>query len=139
GPASIRDDVRRLLDQPQEGDAPGLRARLLGGFRFNPHVAMQEPWEAFGAGWLALPRVLFVLDGEAAGVVIAPGVEPADAARAAEVCLGRVDATNGATLQVERPMNRGRWLESVGQIAAQVREGVYEKAVLASTQRLVAD
>lgn len=139
GPASIRDDARRLLDRPLLGDAPGMRPRLLGGFRFNPAAEMREPWEAFGAGWLLLPRVLFVLDGESTAVVLAPDVDPGEAAQAAERTLGREEPSNGAVLQVERPMNRSRWLDSVARIAAQVREGAYEKAVLASTQRLAAD
>ncbi|MCK9487047.1 MAG: isochorismate synthase [Dehalococcoidia bacterium] len=139
GPASIRDDARRLLERPLAGDAPGVRPRLLGGFRFNPAAETGEPWGAFGAGWLLLPRVLFVLDGESTAVVIAPDVDPREAARAAERTLGREAPSNGATLEVERPMNRSRWLDSVARIAAQVREGAYEKAVLASTQRLAAD
>ena len=35
GPAAVREDVRHLFETPVEGDAPGLRPRLLGGFRFN--------------------------------------------------------------------------------------------------------
>ncbi|MDA1010721.1 MAG: hypothetical protein O2888_04525, partial [Chloroflexi bacterium] len=50
GPASVRDDVRRLFEAPVEGDAPGLRPRLLGGFRFNPEAEPDEPWTAFGPG-----------------------------------------------------------------------------------------
>lgn len=139
GPASARDDARRVLDHAIQGDAPGLRPRLLGGFRFNPRAEVREPWGPFGAGWLVLPRVLFVLDGEATGVVIAPGADPQEAARAARGVLEAAEPRNGATLEVERPINRSRWLDSVGRIAAQVREGAYEKAVLASTQRLRAD
>ncbi|MEX2031285.1 MAG: isochorismate synthase, partial [Dehalococcoidia bacterium] len=139
GPASVRDEVRRVLDQRLEGDAPGLRPRLLGGFRFNPGSALSEPWDEFGAGWLVLPRLLFVLDGEATGIVLAPGVDPVEASSLAARTLDDITPKNGATLSVERPINRTRWLDSVARISAEVREGVYEKAVLASTQRLAAD
>ena len=136
GPAAIRDEVRRLLDLRVEGDAPGLRPRLLGGFRFNPVAPVSEPWDDFGPGWLTLPQILFVLDGEAAGVVLAPGSDPAEAAALVERLVGDPAPAQRTALTVERPMNRSRWLESVATISEQVREGAYEKAVLASTQRL---
>lgn len=139
GMASVRDEVRRVLERAVEGDAPGLRPRMLGGFRFNAEAAIDEPWGEFGAGWLTLPQLLFVVDGESTGVVIAPGAEPREAATLATRMLRADDAKNGATLTVERAMNRTRWVDSVARIAAQVREGEYEKAVLASTQRLAAD
>ena len=140
GPASVRDEVRRVLERPVSGDAPGLRPRLLGGFRFNPAGPLEAPWEPFGAGWLVLPRILFVLDGESSGVVLAPGVDPAEAAALVRRSAGQPDAEGGrSALTVERPMNRTRWLDSVSRIAAEVREGAYEKAVLAATQVLRAD
>lgn len=140
GPASLREEMHRLLDRAVAGDAPGLRPRMLGGFRFNPSATPGEPWGPFGAGWLVLPRVLLVLDGESSGVVIAPGVDPAEAARAVQSAAAPVASeATPRTLTVERPMNRTRWLDSVARIAEEVREGAYEKAVLASTQVLRAD
>ncbi|MEX2372628.1 MAG: isochorismate synthase, partial [Dehalococcoidia bacterium] len=143
GPASVRDEVREMLDGEVRGDAPGMRPRLLGGFRFNPGAAVEEPWNAFGAGWLVLPRLLFVIDGESTGIVMAPGEDPREAARlagrmAADITPEGAPAGRGAALDVEQPINRTRWLDSVQRIATQVREGAYEKAVLASTQRLAA-
>ncbi len=139
GPASVRDEARLLLDAAVEGDAPGLRARLLGGFRFNPSAAVREPWVDHGAGWLLLPRILFVADGEANGVVLGPGVEPREASdllrTLASVSAPSVDE-GGSDLRVEQPVNRSRWLASVGAIAEEVRNGAYEKAVLASSMAL---
>ncbi|MGE3960314.1 MAG: isochorismate synthase MenF [Dehalococcoidia bacterium] len=136
GPAAVREDVRQLFETGVEGDAPGLRPRLLGGFRFNPGARVGEPWPAFGAGWLVLPRVLLVLDGESTGAVLAPGEDPAFAADLVARAFTPAGAPVGGPLEVERPMNRARWLASVATIASQVREGAYEKAVLASQQVL---
>ncbi len=140
GPASVRDAIRGVLPQSTDGDAPGLRPRLLGGFRFNPDAPLGAPWEAFGAGWLVLPRVLFVLEGESSGLVLAPGTDPRETAALVERSAAAVSPDGAApVLQVERPMNRSRWLDSVAAIAVEVREGAYEKAVLASSQVLRAD
>ena len=137
GPGSVRAEVRRLLDVAVAGDAPGLRPRLLGGFRFNPTAAVGEPWEEFGAGSLVLPRVLLVLDGESTGVVLAPGEQPRVAAELVEQAMVVPGDPVGAPTRVERAMNRSRWVESVARISAQVRDGAYEKAVLASQQVLL--
>lgn len=139
GPAAVREDVRQLFETPVEGDAPGLRPRLLGGFRFNPNAPVGEPWATFGAGWLVLPRVLLVLDGESTGAILAPGEDPGFAADLVMAALRPGVAPASGPLHVERPMNRPLWLDSVGTIAAQVREGAYEKAVLASQQFLRGD
>ncbi|MDP2327943.1 MAG: isochorismate synthase [Dehalococcoidia bacterium] len=137
GPASVREAMRRVLDRGLSGDAPGLRPRLLGGFRFNPEGDTGSPWAPFGAGWLSLPRVLLVLDGESSGVVIAPDVDPAEAAALVRRTTVPIAADGPRpSLEVERPINRSRWLDSVARIAEEVREGAYEKAVLACTQVL---
>jgi len=136
GPSAVREDVRQLFETPVEGDAPGLRPRLLGGFRFNPNAEVGDPWSAFGAGWLVLPRVLLVMDGESTGAVLAPGEDPAYAADLVGRALRSTTVPTSGPLHVERPMNRPLWLKSVATIAAQVREGAYEKAVLASQQLL---
>jgi isochorismate synthase len=142
GPASVRDEARVLLEATVEGDAPGLRPRLLGGFRFNPGAPMREPWSAYGAGWLVLPRMLFVADGESNGVVLGPGVEPREAVdllRAHSATAQVNGAERAADLRLEQPVNRTRWLASVGRIAEEVRAGAYEKAVLASSMGLAGD
>ena len=136
-PAAATDRARTLLAGAVGGDVPLLAPRLLGGFRFNPTALTQEPWGDFGAGWLVLPRLLFVLSGESNAVVVAPGVD----ASVAEAVVDRIApsmATSGA-LHVERAMDREAWLNSVAVIAGEVRAGKYEKAVLASTQRLASD
>lgn len=139
GPGAVREEARRLLDVPVAGDAPGLRPRLLGGFRFNPEAAVGEPWEQFGAGSLILPRVLLVLDGESTGVVLAPGEPPRAAAALIERLMATPEAAATPAARIERAMNRSRWIESVARISAEVRDGVYEKAVLASQQQLRAE
>lgn len=137
-PASVKEEARALLTQPLGGDIPLLTPRLLGGFRFNPAAAVQDPWRDFGAGWLVLPRLLFALNGESNAAVVAPDVDP----EAVEALVGPpagVPAPASAPLRVERPMDRQAWLASVAAISAEVRAGAYEKAVLASTQQLGSD
>ncbi len=136
-PTRAKDEARALLAGPVGGDVPLLAPRLLGGFRFNPAAAIRDPWRDFGAGWLVLPRLLFVLNGESNAVVVAPGVDPG----AAEATVDRPAASTPASapLRVERAMDREAWLTSVAVIASEVRAGKYEKAVLASTQQLASD
>ncbi len=136
-PASVKERALTLLRGPVAGDVPLLAPRLLGGFRFNPAGVVGEPWEAFGAGWLALPQMLFVLNGESNAVVVAPGVDPG--AAESVVSRPRRELVPNTPLRVERPMDREAWLASVAVIASEVRSGAYEKAVLASTQRLASD
>ena len=137
-PAAAKDAARALLAGPVGGDVPLLAPRLLGGFRFNPAAAAQDPWRGFGAGWLVLPRLLFVLNGESNAVVVAPGVDPGAAETLVDRTAVHAVATSTA-LRVGRPMDREAWLTSVAVIAGEVRAGKYEKAVLASTQQLVSD
>lgn len=137
-PASVREQARALLTGPVGGNVPLLAPRLLGGFRFNPAAPLAEPWRAFGAGWLVLPRLLFVLSGESNAVVVAPGVDPGQAEAVVDAVPTRSEGMP-ATLRVERPMDREAWLTSVATIASEVRAGAYEKAVLASTQQLASD
>lgn len=137
-PAAVKNEAGALLAGTVGGDVPLLAPRLLGGFRFNPSSPAQEPWGAFGAGWLVLPGLLFVLNGESNAVVVAPGVDPSTA----EVLVDRLPTPSSpapAPLRVERPMDRKAWLASVLVIAREVRAGKYEKAVLASTQQLASD
>lgn len=137
-PASVREQARALLHGPVGGDAPLLAPRLLGGFRFNPAGKVGDPWRDFGAGWLVLPQLMFVLSGESNAVVVAPGVDPAAAESVVDDAPARADVS-ASTLHVERPMDREAWLTSVATIASEVRAGAYEKAVLASTQQLASD
>ena len=137
-PASVKAEAQALIAGPVGGDVPLLAPRLLGGFRFNPAAKAGEPWQDFGAGWLVLPQMLFVLSGESNAVVVAPGVDPA----AAEALVDRAvpgDLAEAAPLRVERAMDREGWLTSVAVIASEVRAGAYEKAVLASTQQLASE
>ena len=137
-PAAVKQEARALLAGPVGGDAPLLAPRLLGGFRFNPGVPAGDPWREFGTGWLVLPQLLFVLNGESNAVVVAPGVDPgaAEALVDAPPVSRRAEST---PLRVEQPVDREAWLTSVAVIASEVRAGKYEKAVLASTQRLASD
>ena len=142
GPGALGAQARALVDRPGGGDLPGLRPRLLGGFRFDASAALGAPWEAFGAGWLVLPRVLFLSTGESNALILAPSAEAHDVAALVE----RAQRSPGAPLEpaaaplrVEQPMDREHWLSSVATIASEVRAGLYEKAVLASTQQLAGD
>ena len=141
GPGALRSGARALLDGPSGGDLPGLRPRLLGGFRFNPAVVAGAPWETFGGGWLVLPRLLFVSSGESNAVILAPGDGRHDGelARLVESACAPAEEAATPALRIERSLDRERWCESVATIAAEVRAGAYEKAVLASTMTLAGD
>jgi isochorismate synthase len=135
-PVDLRDAARQLLAAPVETDASELRPRLLGGFAFDTGSAAGGPWTEFAPGALVLPRLLFVRDGSVNGVVIAPGVDPGEV----EAVLGgsRSDDCASRSLHIARDVDRERWLASVGAIAAAVRAGRYEKAVLAAARELEA-
>ena len=141
GPADVREDVARLLraGADAEIDAAELRPRLLGGFAFDGDREPGPPWDGFGHGTLLLPRLLFVRAGETNGVVVAPGVPAAEAAelvaRVAEQAPAP-PASQYRSLRILRDVDRGRWRSSVGAIAADVRSGLYEKAVLATSFEL---
>ncbi len=143
GPGAVGAQARALVGRPGGGDLPGLRPRLLGGFRFNAAVPSKAPWDAFGAGWLVLPRVLFLATGESNALILAPSAQANDVAalvERAQRTTANLEATPSATaLRVEVPVNREDWLSSVAEIASEVRAGLYEKAVLASTQTLAGD
>lgn len=137
-PTAAAEAARALLSGPAGGDLPLLAPRLLGGFRFDPGATVREPWGDFGTGWLVLPQLLFVLNGETNAMVVAPGVD----AGVAEALVDIPEATSAgaaSSLRIERAMDREAWLTSVEVIASEVRAGKYEKAVLASTQQLVSD
>ncbi|RLT34127.1 MAG: isochorismate synthase, partial [Chloroflexi bacterium] len=139
GPGALGPQARALIDCPSGGDLPGLGPRLLGGFRFNASAPLRAPWEAFGAGWLVLPRVLFLATDESNALILAPSAEPHDVASLVERAQRPPADLVATPLRVEQPMDREDWLSSVTEIAAEVRAGLYEKAVLASTQTLVGD
>ena len=141
GPGALGAQARALVDRPGGGDLPGLRPRLLGGFRFDASAVLGAPWEAFGAGWLVLPRVLFLATGESNALILAPSAEAHDVAALVERAQRAPSEPAAAprALRVEQPMDRERWLSSVATIASEVRAGLYEKAVLASTQQLAGD
>jgi len=114
-----------------------LRPRLLGGFAFDAGGAASDPWEGYGRGSLVLPRLLFVQQGPLRGVVLAPGVHPDELIEA--VCGARATAPTPQTQpRRTRAVDREAWLAGVRAIAAQVRAGQLDKAVLATTQELVA-
>ena len=139
GPGAVGAQARALVDRPGGGDLPGLRPRLLGGFRFNAAAAPRAPWDAFGAGWLVLPRVLFLATGESNALILAPSAQANDVAAMVERAQRPPRDLDAPSLHVEVPMDRARWLSSVATIASEVRAGLYEKAVLASTQTLAGD
>jgi isochorismate synthase len=138
-PAAARGAVRRMMAVRVDSDAPALRPRALGGFRFNPGPAPTRPWEDFGAGWLVLPRLLLVREGDVTGIVVAPGVSDDEVATALTAALHAPVTSEvfGANpLREVHGIDESAWCSSVGAIAADVRAGLYEKAVLATTVEL---
>ncbi len=134
GPTSLRAAARALLAAPCTSDTPELRPRLLGGFAFDDQRPPTGPWAGFEAGALVLPRLLFVREGGATGVVIAPGVDPEEVEAALLPHLAS-DATP-QEMRIAQDVDREHWLQSVGAVAADVREGDYEKVVLAASREL---
>lgn len=159
GMTALRAGTQELLCAPVDAESGALRPRLIGGISFaatsgDPLGAVEPahglpavPWSGFDRGALLLPELLFVREGGDAGVVLAPGVA---AERLAELLAAleahgsappdgpaQTDAPNGAHVACD--IDRTRWLASVAQVASEVREGLYEKAVLATCRELVAD
>lgn len=163
-PTALRGDVARLLAPELVSDDPALRPRLLGGFAFRQDRLPGDPWDGFGCGSLILPELLFVRDGESSGVVVAPGPDPTDpdptgpdatgpdatgpdaAGREPAERIAQLLALAPASpqpsrqpLKVLQDVDRDRWQASVSAIAEEVRDGLYEKAVLAASRELGGD
>lgn len=140
GPAALRAATRRALDAAVVAEDPELRPRLLGGFRFNPNADVSAPWGAFGGGRLTLPRLLFVCEGDVRGVVLAPGVSSEELRHWIER-IAEPPSAHGASphLHVEHRIDADRWSASVANIAAEIRAGLYEKAVLATSMTVAGD
>ena len=136
GPVRAREAVRRMLGVATEDDVALLRPRLLGGFRFAPSDPAEAPWAEFGTGRLVLPRILFVRDGDSAGLVLAPGVEAAELRKRGEQ-IEAIEASRSdeprSLLSAVRPVDEAAWRHSVRVIADEIRAGQYEKAVLATS------
>lgn len=132
-----RAGAAELLGAPLASGPTELRPRLLGGFAFDADGERRTPWEDYGSGSLVLPRMLFVREGSVRGVVLAPGVEADELA----ACLGGAadeDPASPAPARRLRGIDRDAWLAGVRAIVSQVRAGAIDKAVLATTQELLA-
>lgn len=135
---SARDAARRLLSTEMDEGMPQLRPRMLGGFAFDSERPPSDMWAGFGAGALVLPRLLFVREGDVTGVVVAPGVDPGEV----EALIGRARTTEASCpgpARIAQDIDREHWLTSVGAVAAEIRAGHYEKAVLAATREIEAE
>lgn len=143
-PTAARGRLDELFSGSLASDHSQLRPRLLGGFRFAPDQEPDTPWERFGAGSLVLPRMLFVLEDGATGVVLAPGVSGNEALRLIEAGLDDTQGNGASTvlrgpLRESRSIDEQRWRDSVRSMAIGIREGAYEKAVLATSIELESD
>lgn len=140
-PTVARTRIQELLADVRVSGVTSLRPRVLGGFRFAPEQHPGEPWEQFSAGSLVLPKMLFVLDGENSGVVLAPGTALSEARPLIEEGLRsnstdrRPSALFGELREI-RSIDEAEWLRSVRTIAREIRAGEYEKAVLATSIQL---
>ncbi|MSQ41638.1 MAG: isochorismate synthase [Dehalococcoidia bacterium] len=134
---AARPAVRRLLGHELATDAPELRPRLLAAAAFRSDHTPAAPWDGFGAGALLLPRLLFIRDRGVTGVVLAPGAGEGELQQLL-AALERPPrrSTAARPLTVLSGVDRARWLTSVATIASEVRDGLYEKAVLATSIEL---
>jgi menaquinone-specific isochorismate synthase len=143
-PVQARGAIRELLGEPIESDDQLLRPRLIGGFRFAPHDHPEAPWAEFGTGRLVLPRILFIRDRSRAGVVLAPGVDVTELQLVLEGLAAR-QRSNGVVskanseLSTIRAVDEDAWRHSVRVIANEIRDGQYEKAVLATSTEVASD
>ena len=147
GATALREPVRELLAAWDGPNRQALRPRLLGGFAFDNTAPGGAQWAGFDAGWLLLPRLLFIREGGVSGVVIAPDVDReelysllADLADLAARDPGDGDEPDAeeTSLRVLWDVNRPALLMGVASVAADIRAGAYEKAVLAATRELEA-
>jgi isochorismate synthase len=143
-PTAIREPALRLLRASGDGAPEPLRPRLLGGFAFDTATPPGAPWTGFDCGWLVLPRMLFVREQGTSGVVLAPGTDPEElysllaGLAAATLSAGTDSGRDGTPLRVLWDVNRPALLAAVADVAAEIRAGLYEKAVLAATRELEA-
>ena len=134
---SARAGASALLADSVGSGIAELRPRLLGGFAFDGGTDRRPPWMEYGSGGLVLPRMLFVRDGGVRGVVLAPGVGVDELAR----CLERTELGANGGSPSARPLygiDREAWFRGVRSIASEIRAGHLDKAVLATTQELLA-
>lgn len=134
GAADVPRYAERMLSPGTDSDAPHLRPRLLCGFSFRSDVSPGPPWSEFGCGALLMPQLLFVRDGGKSGIVVSPGADVSDVMR----ILGNIgsrtpDTSQSSSVEILRDVDRERWLSSVEAISSEVRDGLYEKAVLATS------
>ena len=145
GATALREPARRLLGAWDGTNRQALRPRLLGGFAFDDAAPSGAQWTGFDAGWLLLPRLLFIREGGVCGVVIAPDVDREElysvlADLAARDPADRADPDADTTsLRVLWDVNRPALLSGVASVATDIRSGAYEKAVLAATRELEAE
>jgi len=143
-PTAARNRLDELFSGALASDHSEFRPRLLGGFRFAPDQEPGTPWERFGAGSLVLPRMLFVLEHGQPGVVLAPGVAADEALRLIEASFENGPGDGASTvlrgpLRESRSIDEQRWRDSVRSMAIEIREGAYEKVVLATSIELESD
>lgn len=125
------------FDAVDSSESHPLRPRLLGGFAFDAAGPRSGPWAEYGNGGFVLPRMLFVREGGARGVVLAPGV-PVDELAACLEGLGTDEPEAPTAARRVHGIDREAWLAGVRSIVSQVRAGQLDKAVLATTQELLA-
>ncbi len=134
---SARSGAASLLAAPATFEVASLRPRLLGGFAFDGATDRRPPWMEYGSGGLVLPRLLFVREGGVRGVVLAPGAEAAEL-EGYLVRAGHATSAEQPQARALHGIDRDAWVRGVRAIAAEIRAGHFDKAVLATTQELLA-
>lgn len=141
GAASEVDAALGWLGRPAVAADAALRPRLLVAMAFDDERSPRGPWEGWDCGQLLLPRLLFVRDGGVSGVVVAPGVQPAELDATLRALTASAEHTpRHAPIEwrVARELHRPHLEASMAAVAAEIRAGVYDKAVLAGSRELEA-
>ena len=138
-------------------EAPPITPRLWGGFAFAPGAAAAPPWSDFGDAWFALPRALYMRQGQRGwlSLVVDGGDRGARERASAELCRlldqvvraarpgggdgGRGPAGDHDSRRVRespeivrlRQLDPGLWRERVEGIRQVIADGRCEKIVYA--------
>jgi isochorismate synthase len=137
---------RKAGREPHERRGP----LLFGGFAFDPLGPHAPTWQGFPDGLLILPQILVSVSASGAALTVNQLIQPGSAverdvativadvmrlgAAAQEVALPLAQE-NGLLVITETP-GAATWMERVAEVVGLIRQGAYEKVVLARSARV---